>query len=296
MSAQLAAVGYQHDWWEVLGAPFMRNALVGGTIVALVAGLIGYLVIVRASSFAAHALGHIGFPGATGAVLLGMPVTLGLLVFCVLGGLAIGVLGRRAGDREIATGTVLAFAMGLGILFASLSSRSTGVVTSVLFGNLLAISTGQLWAFAGFALAIVVVLGIVFRPLLFASLDAEVAAARAVPVRALGVVFMLLLALTVTMAVQVVGTLLLFALVVTPAATAVMWTPRPSRAVAAAVALSIGAVWAGLVLAAMFNLPVSFVVVSLAFLAWLATWVGARRTRRVGDPHLRRAHDAAHAG
>ncbi len=289
----LAAVEFQDNWLEVLAAPFMRNALVGGTLVALVAGLVGYFVVVRTSTFAAHALAHIGFPGATGAVLLGVPVTLGLTVFCVGGAVAIGLLGRRAAERDVATGTVLAFATGLGVLFASLSTRNAGVVTNVLFGNLLAITTDQLWVYAAFSAAILLTLVVVSRPLLFASLDPEVAQARAVPVRALGLVFMVLLALTVTMAVQVVGTLLLFALVVTPAATALMWSARPTYAIALATVVSVASVWLGLVLSAMFNLPPSFFVVTIAFLVWLLTWLSSGRSRAVGEE--RPAPDRHHA-
>lgn len=282
--AQLAAtLAFQPDWWEVMTAPFMRNALLGGTIVALMAGMLGYFVIVRSSSFAAHALAHIGFPGATGAILVGVPVTLGLAVFCIGGGLAIGALGKRASEREIATGTVLAFATGLGVLFASMATRGASAVTNVLFGNLLAVTTGQLWVFAGFAVVIAVVVALVFRPLLFASIDVEVAEARGLPVRALGIVFMVLLALVITMAVQVVGTLLLFALVVTPAATAIMWTPRPSLAIAYASAISAASVWIGLVLSAMLDLPPSFFIVTIACGVWLATWFLARTSRGVGE-------------
>ena len=125
----------------------MGNALIGGTIVALAAGLIGYFVVVRQTAFAAHALAHIGFPGATGAVLMGVPVVVGLGVFCVGGALVIGVLGKRAADREVVTGTVLAMATGLGLFFNSLATKSSSTMTNVLFGNLLAISddaTGRL--------------------------------------------------------------------------------------------------------------------------------------------------------
>ena len=121
----LAAIGYQHNWVEVLGATFMRHAFIGGTLVALASGLIGYFVVVRRDAFAAHALAHIGFPGATGAALVGAPVTLGLAVFCVAGGLAIGAFGKRVDRREVATGTVLAFATSLGVLFASMATDST---------------------------------------------------------------------------------------------------------------------------------------------------------------------------
>ena len=118
----------------------MRNAVIGGTIVALAAGLIGYFIVVRRTAFAAHALAHIGLPGATGAVLLGLPPVLGLGVFCVGGALVIGVLGKRASERDVVTGTTLAFATGLGLFFNSLATKSSSTMTNVLFGNLLAIS------------------------------------------------------------------------------------------------------------------------------------------------------------
>jgi len=114
MRTTIVALGYQENWFSILTSAFMRNALIGGTIVALAAGLIGYFVIVRNTAFAAHALAHIGLPGATGAVLVGVPVGLGLGVFCIGGALVIGALGRRAADREVATGTVLAMATALG--------------------------------------------------------------------------------------------------------------------------------------------------------------------------------------
>lgn len=276
----LADVGYQSDWFDVLQTNFMRNAFVGGSLVAIASGLIGYFVIVRGSAFAAHALAHIGFPGATGALLLGLPVTLGLAVFCITGGIAIGFLGKRAHDREVATGTILAFATGLGVLFGSLATRSAATVTSVLFGNLLAISVSDLVTFAAFTVGLAAALAVLARPLLFASVAPEVAEARGVPVAKLGVAFMVLLALVITMAVQVVGTLLLFALVVTPSATALTITANPRKVVALATAIGLGAVWVGLLLAVMFNLPPSFFIVSLAVAAWLVTLVATRDQRR----------------
>ncbi|WP_051684433.1 metal ABC transporter permease [Blastococcus sp. URHD0036] len=279
MSTLAASVQFQSDWWEVLQTDFMRNALVGGSLVALAAGLLGYFVVVRSNAFAAHALAHIGFPGATGAILVGAPVTLGLAVFCVGGGLLIGLLGRRVADREVATGTVLAFATGLGVLFASLASANASTTTSVLFGNLLAVSDEELVVFALFTAAVALVLAVIGRPLVFASVDPAVAEARGVPVRALGVAFVVLLALTITMAVQVVGTLLLFGLVVTPAATALRLTARPGRVAAIAVVIALLSVWVGLVLAAMVDLPPSFFVVSVSVLVWVVVLV-AGRTRR----------------
>ena len=280
----LAQIGYQNSWIEVLGATFMRHAFIGGTLVALASGLVGYFVVVRRDAFAAHALAHIGFPGATGAALIGAPVTLGLAVFCVAGGLAIGAFGKRVDRREVATGTVLAFATSLGVLFASMATDSTTSVTNVLFGNLLAISAEQLIVFGTMTAVLVVAMVIIARPLLFASITPEVAEARGVPVRSLGIAFLVLLALVVAMATQVVGTLLLFALVVTPAATALVITARPIAAVAIATGIALGCVWGGLALSAMFNLPPSFPIVSLAFGGWLAALARSRVLERSGRP------------
>src|SRR5688572_19122384 len=279
MSAVLA-VEFQSNWLEVLQSSFMRNALIGGSMVAIAAGLLGYFVITRQNAFAAHALAHIGFPGATGALLLGVPVTLGLAVFCVGGGLLIGLLGRRVADREMATGTILALATALGVLFASLASANAGTTTSVLFGNLLAISQDQLLVFAAFTAAVVLTLALIARPLVFASVDPAVAEARGVPVRALGIAFVVLLALTITMAVQVVGTLLLFALVVTPAAAALRLTARPGAVAGLAVVFAVASVWTGLLLAAMVDLPPSFFVVAVATLIWGTSLATTRERTR----------------
>ena len=294
MTSHAIALGYQPNWWPILTSPFMGNALIGGTIVALAAGLIGYFVVVRHTAFAAHALAHIGFPGATGAVLLGVPVVVGLGVFCVGGALVIGVLGKRAADREVVTGTVLAMASGLGLFFNSLATKSSSTVTNVLFGNLLAISRDQLVSFAILLVVLGLSVGIIYRPLLFASVNALVAEAKGVPVRALSMMFMALLGLTVTMAVQAVGTLLLFALVVTPAATAIMLTPRPAMAMAASTAISLTAVWLGLGASAMFNLPPSFPIVTIACAIWATVWASGRR-RRVAAQAMDGSSSAARA-
>lgn len=284
------AIGYQDNWVQILSSGFMRNALIGGTLVALAAGLIGYFIIVRNSAFAAHALAHIGFPGATGAVLVGLPVTAGLAIFCIGGALVIGALGKRADEREVATGTVLAAATGLGLFFSSLATRSSSTVTNVLFGNLLAVTHEQLVTF-GIGLAVIAaVMAVVYRPLLFASVNPEVAEARGVPVRALSVVFMVLLGLSITMAVQAVGTLLLFALVVTPAATAIMLTARPGLAMAVSTGMAIASVWVGLAASAMFNVPPSFVITTIVTVVWLAVWSVAKRGRTT--PRVTSSHGA----
>ena len=293
MTSHLVALGYQPNWWPILTSAFMGNALIGGTIVALAAGLIGYFVVVRRTAFAAHALAHIGFPGATGAVLVGVPVVVGLGVFCVGGALVIGVLGKRTADREVVTGTVLAMATGLGLFFNSLATKSSSTMTNVLFGNLLAISDNQLLSFAILLLVLGLSVGIIYRPLLFTSVNALVAEAKGVPVRALSMMFMAPLGVTVTMAVQAVGTLLLFALVVTPAATAIMLTPRPVLAMVASTAISVSAVWLGLGASAMFNLPPSFPIVTIACAIWSIVSVGNRRR---GGVHTReKSTDASSA-
>jgi zinc/manganese transport system permease protein len=293
VSDLLAEVGFQPGWLDILQTTFMRHALIGGSLVALAAGLLGYFVITRQNAFAAHALAHIGFPGATGAILLGAPVTLGLAVFCLGGGLLIGLFGKRVAEREIATGTILALATGLGVLFASLAGANASTTTSVLFGNLLAISADQLVVFGLFTAAVVLALAVLARPLLFASVDPAVAEARGVPVRALGLAFVVLLALTITMAVQVVGTLLLFALVVTPAATALRLTARPGKVAAIAVGIALASVWVGLVLSALVNLPPSFFVVAVAVAVWLVTLALTGRRREVLQGG-RTASDAHH--
>ena len=280
----VAMVGYQDNWVQILGSSFMRNAWLGGTIVALAAGLMGYFIVVRNSSFAAHALAHIGLPGATGAVLLGLPAVLGLGVFCVGGALVIGALGKRANDRDVATGTVLAFATALGLFFNSLATRNSSTLTNVLFGNVLAITTEQLQGFFVLLMLLAATIALIYRPLLFTSVNSQVAEAKGVPVVGLSITFMVLLGITITMAVQAVGTLLLFALVVTPAATALILTARPILAMAVSAAIGLVSVWAGVALSAMFNLPPSFVIVTIACAVWLVVWAGSRVPRLGARP------------
>ncbi len=273
------AVGYQSDWWAILSSAFMRHALVGGTVVALAAGLLGYFIVARRSSSAAHAAAHLGLPGATGAVLLGLPPTFGLGVFCVGGAVAIGLLGHRAAERDVVTGITLAFATAVGLFFNSLAKKNSSTMTNVLFGNLLAISAGQLLTFAALLALLAASIAVAYRPLLYSSINATVAEARGVPVRWLSVLFMVLLGLAVTMAVQAVGTLLLFALLIAPPATAIMLTPRPTRAMAIATAISVTSVWLGLAASAMFNFPPSFLIVTIACGIWLTVWLADHRPR-----------------
>jgi zinc/manganese transport system permease protein len=279
MTTAPLALGFQDNWWAILISPFMRDALLGGTIVALAAGLLGFFIVVRNTAFAAHAVAHIGLPGATGAVLLGLPIGLGLGAFCIGGALAIGALGKRVNDREVATGTVLAMAIGLGLFFSSLATKNASTMTNVLFGNLLAISHGQLILFASMLMLLGVSMGFIYRPLLFASANPLVAQANGVPVQSLSIIFMALLGLAVTMAVQVVGTLLLFALLVTPAATAIRLAAKPSIAMLLSTIISTISVWLGLALSAMFNMPPSFVIVTIACAVWLMAQLWDARIR-----------------
>ena len=229
--------------------PFVRNAYLAATLAAVCAGVIGYFVILRRLSFASHALAHVGFTGATAAVLIGADLILGTLVFTVATGIGMGLLGDKLRGRDAAIGTTLAFTMGLGLLFLSLSTKMSSMATNILFGDIVAISDRTVCFALFFAVVSLATMAVIYRPLLFASVDPEVAAVRGVPVRLLGVVFMVLLAWTVAQAVQVVGVLLIFSLLVTPAAAAQHLTARPVLGMAWSVLLAVVSVWAGLTLA-----------------------------------------------
>ena len=186
----------------------MQNAFLAGTIVAILAGVVGYFVVLRRLAFATEALSHGGFAGATGAVVLGQDVFLGLLAFTSMTGAFMGFLGDRLRGRDVAIGGTLALSLALGSLFLTISTRFAGQAINILFGNILAIATNDVHFVAIFAIIALCALGVMFRPLLFASVDAEIADARGVPVRLLSVAFMVLLAITVSASVQVVGVLL----------------------------------------------------------------------------------------
>ncbi|KFJ01007.1 metal ABC transporter permease [Bifidobacterium stellenboschense] len=261
---------FDPNWMDTLTAPFMANAFLAGLCIAFAAGVMGYFTIARHSTFAAHALAHIGLPGATGAVLLGLPVSLGLGAFALGGALVIGALGKRVSEREIATGTVLAFATGLGLFFARLSSSASQQMQSILFGSILTITTMQIIGFALFDVVLLAALAVIYRPLLFSSLDEQVAQAKGVPVGWMNVAFMVIMAGVITIAVPAVGTLLIFALVITPAAAANIVASSPLRAMVAAGAICLVSIWGGLVLSAMFPAPPSFIIVTISTLFWAA--------------------------
>jgi zinc/manganese transport system permease protein len=248
---------------------FMVHAFEAGTIVAVVAGAIGYFVVLRGSSFAAHALSHIGFAGAAGAVVLGLGPVVGLLAFTLGSGTVIGALGNRLRGRDVTIGIVLAWTLGLGVLFISLYTGYATEAYALLFGEILGISARDVFVTLIAGSATVAALVLVYRPLLFSSVDEELAGARGVPVTALSIVFMAILAVAVTEAVQVVGVLLIFALIVTPAAIAVRFTSHPPYAIGIGVGLALLFTWLGLGIAYFVPHPVSFFITSLAFFTYL---------------------------
>ena len=284
------------DLQDMLSYHFMWNALLAGTVVAVVAGLVGYFMVLRGASFAGHTLANAGFAGAAGATLLGVPPVVGLLAFGLLAALGIGALeepGARGPRRsDIAVGTVLAVALGLGLLFERLSASSASNIYALLFGSVVGISDADVTEIALTALVALVALALVGRPLLFASVDPEVAAARGVPVRLLGFIFLLLLAFAVAQAVRVTGVLLIFALLVTPAATAAQLTARPLATAALSVLIGLLVTWMGLAVAYYTPYPVGFFITTFAFglyvLARLGRaagrWIAARGPRRRGRP------------
>jgi zinc/manganese transport system permease protein len=272
----------------LLEFPFMRNALLAGTIVAALAGILGWFVVLRGESFTAHTLSVVGFPGAAGAVLVGVAPLFGLVALCVLAALTMAGLSRSAtGERQADSaviGSVQAVALALGFLFIGLYGGLLDGVTQRLFGTLVGVTEGDV---AALLLTAVLALGVLFavgRPLLFASVDAEVAAARGLPVRRLSTLFLLLLGLAVAEVSQITGSLLVFALLVTPAATAQLVTARPARGIALSVAIALLVTWLGMGVAYFTVYPIGFFVTTLAFGGYVAVRTGrlilARSRRR----------------
>ena len=260
---------------------FIQNALLAGTIVAIVSGAIGYFVLLRGQAFACEALSHVGFAGATGAALVGASSLEGMLFFTILAAIAIGGLGKRLSGRDVEVGMVLSFMLGLGVLFLSIYTQNATAVVSVLFGSILSVTPSDVLLTLGSGLITIFLLAFLFRPLIFASIDPEAAEARGVPVRWLSVVFLILLAVSVSEAVKVVGVLLVFALIVVPAATAEHLTLRPVHSMLMAVFISLLSTWAGLILALIGPFPVSFNIVSLtAIFYFLSLVIQARRSPR----------------
>jgi zinc/manganese transport system permease protein len=271
--------------FDIFQYSFIQNAFMVGTCVAIVAAIMGYFLIVRGLTFAGHALPNIGFAGAAGAVLLGIDPVIGLLAFTISAAVAIGILGKAMRERDIAVGIIMTFALGLGILFLSLYSGYAERVYSILFGQIVGISQENVLFTALFSFLTLSILLTLFRPLLFSSFDPEVAEARGVPVKLLGIVFLILVAITVSIAVQIVGALLFFTLLIGPAATTLRIVQRPLWAILLAIMLGICYTWLGIFFAANGNWPVSFYIATISFGVYLPIrllsplWIG-RNTRK----------------
>ncbi len=266
--------------------PFMVNAFQAGTIVAVVAGLIGWFMVLRKQSFAGHALAVVGFPGAAGATLVGINVAWGYFGFCLAAASAIALLPRSAGsvrnEESAVTGTVQAFALACGFLFVSLYHGFLNGINALLFGSFLGITQGQVAVLLAVGVAVIAVLALIGRPLLYASVDPQVAAAGGVPVRVLSVAFLLLLGAAVAEASQITGTLLVFALLVAPPATAQLMTGRPVAGLLLSAMIALVVTWLSLMLAFYWPYPIGFFVTTLAFAAYVVTrLLTSRRARRL---------------
>ena len=254
----------------LLGEHFVHTALLAGAVVAIVSGAIGVFVVMRGLSFAVHAISELGFTGATGALVIGLNPVLGMLGGSLAVGAALGVLSLRGRERDSAIGAVLAFGLGLGVLFLSLYQGYATAATNLLFGSIVGVDDAQLRNLAIVAVVVLVALALLYRPLYFAAIDPEVAAARGVPVRALSVAIFLLVALTTAEAIQVVGVLLVLTLVITPAAAAQRLTVRPGLTVLLSIGIALVSTEGGILLSLAQPWPTSFFISSISFGFYIA--------------------------
>ena len=288
-------VGIAH----MLALPFMRDALLAGGAIALAAGLVGYFVVLRSQVFSVDALSHVAFTGALAALAIGADLLVGLYAACVAVALVMGILGSKGRPDDTVIGSVFAWILGLGALFLTIyttSSRGTDATSgiSVLFGAIYGLSGGQALSDALVALGVALALCAIARPLLFSSVDGAVAGARGVPVRSLGLGFLVLVGVTAAAATQAVGALLLLGLVATPAGTAQRLTARPFVGMWLSGGIAVASMWIGLGLAYAFpSLVPSFSILAVATSSFLVSSVlGAARSfiirRRMPAPSLAR--------
>jgi len=280
------------DVRQLLSYHFMLNALRAGTVVAVVSGAIGYFMVLRRQSFAGHTLAVVGFPGAAGAAWLGLAPSLGYFGFCLAAALLIAALpggGRAAGgagEESAAIGTLQGFALACGFLFVSLSQGFLSGLTSLLFGSITGITDNQVLVLLGSGLVSLLLLAVLGRPLLFASVDQDVARARGLRVRLLSAAFLLLLGVAVAGTSQVTGSLLVFALLVAPAATASRLTARPAVGLPLSIGIALLVTWLGEAIAFYSPYQIGFWVTSLAFAAFLlASGYQALADRRFRSDH-----------
>jgi zinc/manganese transport system permease protein len=253
-----------------LGYDFVQNALIAGTSAAILGAIVGYFVVIRNVSFAAHALSHIGFAGAAGALLLGLTPLEGMLLLTVGSGVFMGAAGDRVHRSDMAIGMVLSASLGLGTLFLSLSSGFAGQAIAILFGQIFGVSQGQILEMVVLALISLAVLALFSRRLLFASTQPRLAEARGLPLQVLSIAFMIVVAVSVTLASQIVGILLVFTLVIAPAGIALRLCRSFWSGLSVAIVLGVAGVWAGILLACLTDLPVTFWITALFFLLYLA--------------------------
>jgi zinc/manganese transport system permease protein len=280
----ISAAVFQGLHWNVLddvrglfAFHFMVNALEAGTAVAIAGAALGWFMVLRRQTFAGHTLAVISFPGAAAAALAGLPLAFGYFGACAAGAVVLAGLSFGSQSREsAATGTVQAFALALGFLFVGLYHGLLNGVQALLFGTFLGVSDNEVLMLAGVAVLSVGALVVVGRPLFFASVDGDVAHAAGVPVRALSLGFLLLLGLSVAATSQITGALLVFALLVAPAAAAQRLTARPLPGLLIATAIGLTVTWVGLGLAYYSIYPAGFYITSLAFVAYVAATVAER--------------------
>lgn len=249
---------------------FMTNAFTAAGIVAVVSGLTGYFLVMRGQTFAGHALSHIGFAGATGAGLIGLAPIWGLTGFTLAAGIAMGLLGERLSNRDVAIGVVLALALGFGLLFLHYYTAFASQATALLFGNVLAIDRATIVTLAILGVVTLAALAAVMRPLIFASLQPELAEAKGVPLRFVSTAFLAIVALAVSACAQIVGVLLVFTLMVGPPAAAQRVTSGLWSGLAVSAALALAEAWLGLTAAFYTDWPVSFCIAVLSGAGYFA--------------------------
>lgn len=276
------------DLRGLFGFQFMVNAYEAGTIVAVTAAVVGWFMVLRRQTFAGHTLSVVAFPGAAAATLAGVSIGFGYYGFCLGAALIIALAPRGSAglggfsQESAVIGTVQAFALASGFLFVALYHGFLEGINALLFGTFLGITAGQVATLLVVALAVVAVLAAIGRPLLFASIDPAVAAAQGVPVKLLGAAFLVLLGLAAAATTQITGALLVFSLLVMPAATAQRLTARPALSLALSVVIALGVIWVGLAVAYYTPYPLGFWVTSLGFGLYLAAaLVSALRRRGV---------------
>ena len=263
---------------DLLSRDFVQQALLAPVLLALVSGVIGPLIVMRQMSFAVHGSSELSLTGAAFALLAGFNIGIGALLGSALAAILFGILGQRTRDRDSAIGVVLAFGLGLAVLFIHLYPGRSGTSFALLTGQIVGVGYSGLALLAVVTVLVIAVLAVSYRPLLFATVDPEVAAGRGVPVRGLGIVFAALVGVTAAQGVQIVGALLVMSLLITPAAAAARVFTSPIRAMAASVLFAEIAAVGGIVLSLAPGVPVSVFVTTISFAIFLVCWfIGSRR-------------------